>query len=159
MKSIFLYSLLLVSLVGCAVMNAPVRNARDLSSYKSFYVQAQSNDSLSLAPIIAERLQKAGVNCTSGSAAKPTAPADALVRYRYDLLPANPSHLQKLILEVVDLRSGKTASLSQSSQPASLMPDSNTDMVTKSVNNLLAATPGPSGHARGSLMERDTLLW
>ena len=159
MKSLILWSFCLLSLISCAALNAPVRHAQDLSAYKSFSVMPQADDSLNLAPMIAQHLKALGINCEASNSSKPPASADGLIRYRYETLAENTSHLQKLVLEVTDARDGKKVSVSLSLQPPSLMPDSNADMVAKAVRNLMAATPGPKGHPRGSLMERDTLLW
>ena len=159
MKSLALWSLCLLSLVGCAAVNAPVRHASDLSAYESFYVPAQADDSLGLAAIIAQRMKAAGLTCQTGQSAKVPASADAVIRYRTEPLPGNASRLQKLVLEDVDARSGRTAGRSRSDQPASLMPESNAAMADLAVRNLMAATPGPNGRPRGSLMERETLLW
>jgi|GEM_PF-2658876 hypothetical protein len=159
MKSLALWSLCLLSLVGCAAVNAPVRHASDLSAYESFYVPAQADDSLGLAAIIAQRMKAAGLTCQTGQSEKAPASAEAVIRYRTELLPGNASRLQMLVLEVVDARSGRTAGKSRSDQPASLMPESNAAMADLAVRNLMAATPGPNGRPRGSLMERETLLW
>ncbi len=159
MKSLTLWSFCLLSLISCAALNAPVRHAHDLSAYKSFCVMPQADDALNLAPLIVQHLKALDIACEPSQNSKPLPSADALIRYRYETLAENTSHLQKLVLEVTDARSGKKVSVSLSAQPPSLMPDSNSDMVAKAVRNLMAATPGPKGHPRGSLMERETLLW
>lgn len=156
MKSFALWLLSLLSLISCAALNAPVRHARDLSAYQSFSVVALPNDALGLTSLIDQNLKKEGLNSRVGDTQTANT---ARVRYRYETLPEDSHHLMKLVLEVVDSQSGKAVTVSVSTQVPSLMPDSNADMVAKALRNLLAATPGPKGHPRGSLMERETLLW
>lgn len=156
MKSFALGLLSLLSLISCAALNAPVRHARDLSAYESFVVVALPNDALGLTSLIDQSLKKEGLSTRESDTQ--TAKL-ARVRYRYETLPEDSRHLMKLVLEASDAQSGKAVAVSVSHQVPSLMPDSNADMVAKAVRNLLAATPGPKGRPRGSLMERETLLW
>lgn len=146
-------------MVGCAALNAPVRHSRDLSSYHIFYLPNQDGDKFELAPVITHSLQKAGIKTQTGFLPKTNTPGCAIIRYHYEILPEGAFHLKKLVLEVIDAHTGKTFSLGLSCQEPSLLPDTNEEIVVKAVRNLLAATPGPNGHVRGSLMERETLLW
>lgn len=159
MKCFLLWLFCVFFMGGCAVLNAPVCHSRDLSSYHTFYVPNQDGDKLELAPIITQSLQKAGIKTQTGFLPKTNTPGCAIIRYHYETLHEGAFHLKKLVLRVIDTHTGKTFSLSLSCQEPSLLPDTNEEIDVKAVRNLLAATPGPKSHARGSLMERETLLW
>lgn len=146
---------LLGLLTSCRSLEAPVRQARDLSACKSFHIAQAGGDNLGLAELIAAEMSAQGFACRSdGKADK----ADSRLSYRWEPLPGRADRLGRLILEVRQ-PGGELLTSSRSEQPASLMPADNAEMTRLAVRNLLAATPGPNGHPRGSLMERETLLW
>lgn len=153
MKHLLLCALPLLTLTSCA-LNAPVKHARDLSAYKTLHVPAQPGAPDGLAEAIASQLGNLGFQ--SSASAKG---ADGVIAYRSEPLPGRPDHLQKLVVQVRDAKTGAVVTTARSDQPASLMPAANADMVALALRNLVAATPGPRGHPRGSLMERETLLW
>lgn len=154
MKPLLLWSACLSVVLGLASCHSMVRRAVDLSAYKTFQVQPQSGDSLGMAGILADRMTAVGIDCKAGGQTK----ADALVRYSTEALPGRADRIQKLVIEIVDARTGKRVTSSRSDQEASLMPESNVSMADLAIRSLLAATPGPSGRPRGSLMERETLF-
>ena len=132
-----------------------MRQARDLSACKSFHVARTDSDKLGLAELIVAEMSAQGFACRSDGKAGTT---DSLIRYRWETLPGRADRLGRLVLEVHQ-PGGDLLASSRSEQPASLMPADNAEMTRLAVRNLLAATPGPNGHPRGSLMERETLLW
>lgn len=82
-KSILLLlALLLVS--GCAkvVIKSDADPSVDLSALNTFYVQKFAPDKRGLEKIIAEKLVGLGFKATSGVAATPPGPVDALVTYQ-----------------------------------------------------------------------------
>jgi hypothetical protein len=142
-------------LTSCRSLEAPVRQARDLSGCKSFHIAQASGDNLGLAESIAAEMSAQGFACRSDG--KPAA-GDCRLSYRWESLPGRADRLGRLVLEVRETGGGLLAN-SRSEQPASLLPADNAEMARLAVRNLLAATPGPNGRPRGSLMERETLLW
>ncbi len=132
-----------------------MRQARDLSACKSFHVTQTDGDKLGLAGLINAEMSAQGFACRSDGKAAAT---DSRLSYRWETLPGRADRLGRLILEVRQ-PGGELLTSSRSEQPASLMPADNAEMTRLAVRNLLAATPGPNGHPRGSLMERETLLW
>lgn len=156
MKAAALLCLAMIGLLtGCSSLEAPVHQTRDLSACKSFHIQQADADRLGLAEQIAAEMTAQGFTSRSGGRA---ATGDSRLSYRWETLPGRSDRLGRLILEVHQPNGERLAS-SRSEQPASLMPADNAEMVRLAVRNLLAATPGPNGHPRGSLMERETLLW
>ena len=151
----FLCLALLGMLTSCRSLEAPVRQARDLSACKSFHVAQAEGDNLGLAELIAAEMRTQGFACRSDGKASA---GDSRLSYRWEPLPGRADRLGRLVLEVRQPNSEAVAG-SRSEQPASLMPADNTEMTRLAVRNLLAATPGPNGRPRGSLMERETLLW
>lgn len=151
----FLGLTLLTVLTSCRTLEAPVHHARDLSGCKSFHIATGAGDDLGLADLICAEMNAQGFSCRSGG--KP-AKDDSLLGHRHEGLPGRSDRIGKLVLEV-STAGGEVIARSRSEQPASLMPADNAEMVRLAVRNLLAATPGPNGHPRGSLMERETLLW
>lgn len=156
MKAAALLCLALLGLLtSCRTLEAPVHNARDLSGCKSFHITPASDDRLGLAELIAAEMRAQGF--ASRTDGKPAA-GDSRLSYRLETLPGRSDRLGRLVLEVRQ-PDGEQLALSRSEQPASLMPADNAEMARLAVRNLLAATPGPNGRPRGSLMERETLLW
>ncbi len=149
----------LAVLTSCA-LNEPLKHTADLSGYKSFYVPAQSGDNLGLATEISNQLGTMGFTSSTGNAAKPTQAVNGIVSYRVDPMVNKTTHIQKLVVQIRDAKTGQLVAASRSDQAPSLMPSSNADMVALALRNILAATPvREGGGARGSLMERETLLW
>lgn len=146
---------LLGLLTSCRSLEAPVHHASDLSGCKSFHITQAPDDRLGLADLIAAEMNTQGFTTRAGG--KPAA-GDSRLSYRWELLPGRNDRLGRLVLKV-NQPSGESVAGSRSDQPASLMPADNTEMTRLAVRNLLAATPGPNGRPRGSLMERETLLW
>lgn len=146
---------LLGLLTSCRSLEAPVHHASDLSGSKSFHIPQAPDDRLGLADLIATEMNAQGFTTRAGG--KPAA-GDSRLSYRWELLPGRTDRLGRLTLKV-NQPNGESQAGSRSDQPASLMPADNTEMVRLAVRNLLAATPGPNGRPRGSLMERETLLW
>lgn len=156
MKAAALLCLALLGvLTSCRSLEAPVRQARDLSGCKSFHLAQADKDRLGLAGMIAGEMRAQGLTC--GSEGKAAA-GDSRLSYRWETLPGRSDRLGRLVLEVRQ-PGGELLATSRSEQPASLMPADNAEMARLAVRNLLAATPGPGGRPRGSLMERETLLW
>jgi len=156
MKAAALFCLALLGLLtSCRTLEAPVRQTRDLSGCKSFHVAQAGDDRLGLAELIRTEMTAQGFACRSDG--KPAA-GDSRLSYRWATLPGRSDRLGRLVLEVRQ-PNGELLAASRSDQPASLMPAGNAEMTALAVRNLLAATPGPGGHPRGSLMERETLLW
>ena len=156
MKAAALLCLALLGLLtSCRTLEAPVHHARDLSGCKTFHVTQADNDRLGLADLIAAEMKAQGFTCRTGG--KPAA-GDSRLSYRHETLPGRSDRLGRLVLEV-EQPTGERLATSRSDQPASLMPADNAEMTRLAVRNLLAATPGPNGRPRGSLMERETLLW
>ncbi len=151
----FLGLMLLTALTSCRTLEAPVHHARDLSGCTSFHIATVAGDNLGLADLICAEMNAQGVSCRSDG--KP-GESDSQLGYRHEGLPGRSDRIGKLVLEV-RTAGGDVMARSRSDQPASLMPADNAEMVRLAVRNLLAATPGPNGHPRGSLMERETLLW
>jgi hypothetical protein len=150
-----LWLALLGVLTSCRSLEAPVHQASDLSGCKSFHVVPGTDDELGLAGLIAAEMSAQGFACRTGG--KP-ANADTRLSYRHEALIGRGDRLGRLVLEVHQ-PDGQRLAASRSEQPASLMPVDNAEMARLAVRNLLAATPGPKGRPRGSLMERETLLW
>lgn len=144
-------------LAGCAALEAPVRNTADLSGYKSFYVHTPAQDDAGFAAVIAAEMKAVGLECGYGAAAPKG--TQALVSYSVEALPGRPDRVGRLVLQVREAVGGKVVTTVRSDQEASLFPASNEEMTRLAVRNLVAATPGPRGNPRGSLMERETLLW
>ena len=156
MKAAALLCLALLGLLtSCRSLEAPVHQASDLSGCKSFHIVPATGDPHGLAELIAAEMSAQGCACRSEG--KPAA-ADSQLSYRWETLPGRADRLGRLVLEVRQPGGERLAS-SRSEQPASLMPADNAEMARLAVRNLLAATPGPNGRPRGSLMERETLLW
>jgi hypothetical protein len=152
-----LLSLCVTLLSGCAALEAPVRNTADLSSYERFFVQVPAQDDAGLGASIAAELTAAGMPCSHGH--KVPTGTQALVSYRVVPLPGRPDRVATLVLQVREAAGEKVVATVRSDQDASLFPVSNQEMTRVAVRNLVAATPGPKGNPRGSLMERETLLW
>lgn len=155
MKAACLCLALLGLLTSCRSLEAPVRRARDLSACKSFHIVQADGDNLGLAGLITAEMSAQGFACRSDGQA---GAGDSRLSYRWEPLPGRTDRLGRLVLEVRQ-PNGEALAGSRSEQPASLMPADNTEMTRLAVRNLLAATPGPNGRPRGSLMERETLLW
>ncbi len=156
MKAAALLCLALLGLLtSCRSLEAPVHQASDLSGCTSFHIAPANGDPLGLAGLIATEMSAQGFACRSEG--KPAA-AESRLSYRWETLPGRSDRLSRLVLEVRQSGGERLAS-SRSEQPASLMPADNAEMARLAVRNLLAATPGPNGRPRGSLMERETLLW
>lgn len=135
-----------------------MRHTADLSSCKSFHVTTEGGDPLGFAPLLAAEMKLMNVECTEGGSAAPKS-ADAIIAFHHDLLPSRTDRVGKLVVQARDAKTGKVLATSRSDQDASLFPASNREMARLAVRNLMAATPGPRGHPRGSLWERETLLW
>lgn len=158
MKLTFLSWASILLLSGCAALEAPVRHTADLSACKTFHVSTEGGDPLGFAPLLVAEMEAMDLKCTHGGGAAPKE-ADALLTFRYEPLPGRADRASKLVVQAVDVRSGKVLATSRSDQEASLFPSPNAEMARLAIRNLMAATPGPKGHPRGSLMERETLLW
>ncbi len=132
----------------------------NLSTLKTYHVQANADDRLGIAKIIADDLNRLGYKATSGT----DAPADVggVVTYKDVWFDDTNKYLTQLNIQVSDPESGKVLGRTRADERPSMLgkPDPK-GMVETALYRLFAATPAPdskTGRPRGSLMERETLL-
>lgn len=68
--------------VGCASMSATKVPTADLGSLKSFYVVKLGPDERGINQVIADQLSLMGYQATTGAAATPPTPVDAVITYQ-----------------------------------------------------------------------------
>lgn len=132
----------------------------DLSKLKTYHVQANANDRLGIAKLIADDLNRLGYKATSG--AEVPAGADGIVTYQDGWFDDCNKYLTQINIQVREPGTGKILGQTRSDERPSMLgkPDP-TGLVETALYRLFAATPAPdskTGRPRGSLMERETLL-
>ena len=156
-----LFALLAVvgTLAGCRALNH-VQYGTDLAALKTYHVQANSEDRLGIAKIIADDLNRLGYKATSGAEAP--ADVDGVVTYQDVWFDNSSKYLTQLNIQVREPGSGKILGQTAAAERPSMLgkPDPS-GMVETALYRLFAATPAPdskTGRPRASLMERETLF-
>jgi len=103
---IALAGLLLLLLGACATNNAVKAPDANLGKLKTFYVVRLPADERGIEKLIAARLTAMGYQSTSGDAASPAAPVDALVTYQDRWMWDITMYMIKLDIQVRDGTSG-----------------------------------------------------
>ncbi len=120
MHRVMRFGVLLPALLlgACATNNAVKAPDVDLSKLKTFYVVRLPADERGIEKLIAARLTAMGYQGSSGDAAKPAEPADAIVTYQDRWMWDITMYMIKLDIQIRDGKSGAVLAKGEVMRPS-----------------------------------------